>query len=133
MAHFAQLDENNIVIQVIVVGNDDCCDVNGIESEEIGISFCKKIMGLNTKWKQTSYNSNIRARYAGIGYSYNEALDAFIAPQPYPSWSLNNDTASWEAPVTRPTLTAAEIEAGHYHLWDEDNQNWELHIPDPQN
>jgi len=73
MAHFAQLDENNVVTQVIVVSNEDTSDVNGNEVEEIGVAFCKKLLGADTNWKQTSYNNNMRVRYAGIGYSYNEA------------------------------------------------------------
>ena len=79
MAHFAQLDENNVVTQVIVVSNEDTSDVNGNEVEEIGVTFCKKLLGADTNWKQTSYNNNMRVRYAGIGYTYNEELDAFVA------------------------------------------------------
>ena len=81
MAHFAQLDENNVVTQVIVVSNDDTSDSNGVEAESIGVAFCQKLFGANTNWKQTSYNGNIRGNYAGIGYSYNAELDAFIPPQ----------------------------------------------------
>ena len=71
MSHFAQLDENNVVTQVIVVSNDDIKDVNGNEVEEIGVAFCKKLLGADTNWKQTSYNNNFRVRYAGIGYSFS--------------------------------------------------------------
>jgi len=78
MAHFAKLDENNKVIEVIVVSNDDILDENGEESEEIGVRFCKIIQGENTNWKQTSYNGNIRGRYAGIGMYYDETIDEFI-------------------------------------------------------
>ena len=120
MGHFAQLDENNIVTQVIVVSNDDCTDANGNEIEEIGIAFCKKLLGADTNWKQTSYNNNIRVRYAGIGYSFSEELNAFIPPQPFSSWKLNKKTADWDAPVARPELTEAEIEARSYYRWDED-------------
>ena len=120
MAHFAQLDENNIVTQVIVVSNDDCSDANGTESESIGVAFCQKLLGANTNWKQTSYNGNMRVRYAGIGYSYNESLDAFVPAQPYASWTLNNSTADWDAPITEPTLTDDQIAAGSYYTWDED-------------
>ena len=88
MAHFAQLDENNVVTQVIVVSNDDITDSNGVETESIGVAFCQKLLGANTNWKQTSYNNNMRVRYAGIGYSYNAELDAFVAPQPFASWTL---------------------------------------------
>jgi len=84
MAHFAQLDDNNIVTQVIVVANDELL-LDGVESEVKGISFCKSLFGEDTKWKQTSYNGNIRKNYAGIGYTYDASNDYFYAPQPYPS------------------------------------------------
>ena len=83
MAHFAQLDENNIVLNVVVVANSDITDENGIEQEKIGIQFLKSLFGEDTNWKQTSYNKNIRKRYAGIEYTYDENLDAFIPPKPY--------------------------------------------------
>lgn len=130
MAHFAELDENNVVTQVIVVDNGDIKDANGTEVEEIGIAFCKKLFGADTNWKQTSYNSNMRVRYAGIGYSYNQELDAFIAPKPYPSWVLNTETTNWEAPVAQPELTAEEIEAGSRYEWDEENTTWNLVTPE---
>ena len=120
MAHFAQLDDNNVVIQIIVVSNDDCSDANGTESESIGVAFCQKLLGANTNWKQTSYNGNMRVRYAGIGYSYNASLDAFVPPQPFPSWTLNNTTAAYDPPLTEPTLTEEQITAGSYYVWDED-------------
>ena len=126
------LDENNVVTQVIVVSNDDCSDVNGNEVEEIGVAFCKKLLGADTNWKQTSYNNNIRVRYAGIGYSYNEELDAFIAPKPFDSWVLNEETADWESPVgPAPALTEAEIEARSFYQWDEENGEWDLVTPEP--
>jgi hypothetical protein len=131
MAHFCQLDENNIVTQVIVVSNDDCVDENGNEVEEIGITFCKKLLGEDTNWKQTSYNNNIRVRYAGIGYSYNEELDAFIAPKPFSSWILNTETADWVSPVgPAPALTEAEIEERSFYRWDEENGVWNLTTPE---
>jgi len=121
MAHFAQLDENNIVIGVIVVADEDTSDSNGNEVEEIGIAFCKKILGSDTNWKQTSYNNNMRVCYAGIGFSYNEELDAFIPPQPFASWTLDNATANWVSPLgAAPDMTDAEVEANSYYRWDED-------------
>ena len=106
MAQFAQLDENNVVTQVILVSNDDTSDSNGTEVESIGVAFCQKLLGADTNWKQTSYNSNMRVRYAGIGYSYNAELDAFVAPQPYASWTLDSDTAEWVSPLgAEPALT----------------------------
>ena len=132
MAHYAQLDENNVVTQVIVVSNDDCTDANGNEIEEIGIAFCKKLLGAETNWKKTSYNNNIRVRYAGIGYSYNEELDAFIPSQPFPSWTLNTETADWVSPVgPAPTLTEAEIEARSVYVWNEETGAWDLTTPEP--
>lgn len=125
MAHFAQIDENNVVTQVIVVDNNDIRDPHtGEEDEILGIAFCKKLLG--GKWVQTSYNGNIRKRYAGIGYSYNQALDAFVPPKPYESWVLNNETAEWEAPVAQPKLTKAQQDAGSFYTWDEENGSWKL-------
>jgi len=136
MAHFAGLDENNIVTQVIVVANEDTSDANGVEVEEIGVAFCKKLLGADTRWKQTSYNSNFRVRYAGISYSYNEELDAFIPPIPFASWVLNNETADWESPVgPAPTLTEEEIASRSFYRWDEDayqadnTTGWVLETP----
>ena len=115
MSHFAELDENNVVKRVIVVANKDTADVDGNESEAIGVAFCQRLLGGN--WKQTSYNGNIRKNYAGIGYTYDAGLDAFIPPQPYPSWVLNNETAQWVAPVPMPT-------DGKMYSWDEAAQSW---------
>jgi len=114
MAHFAQL-ENNVVKQVIVVANQDILDENGQESEQKGIEFCSNLLG--GTWKQTSYNARIRKNYAGIGYTYDETLDAFVPPQPYPSWTLNTDTAQWQAPTPMPT-------DGKRYTWDEETKSW---------
>ena len=137
MAHFAQLDSNNVVTQVIVVSNDDTSDSNGVESESIGVAFCQKLLGADTNWKQTSYNNNMRVRYAGIGYSYNASLDAFVPPQPHASWTLNNATANWVSPLgAAPALTDDQIAAGSYYTWDEsayqaDNSTgWTLTTPE---
>ena len=122
MAHFAQLDENNVVTQVIVVSNDDCTDSNGTETESIGVAFCQKLLGADTNWKQTSYNDNMRVRYAAIGYSYNASLDAFVPPQPYDSWTLDSGTADWVSPLgAAPALTDEQIAAGSYYVWNESN------------
>ena len=115
MAHFAQLDENNVVLQVIVVSNSDCLDSNGQESEQAGIAFCQSLLGGN--WKQTSYNGNIRKNYAGIGYTYDQQRDAFIPPKPYASWILNEQTCLWNSPIPYPT-------DGKYYYWDEAAQSW---------
>ena len=125
MAHFCQLDENNIVTQVIVVDNKEIADPHtGEEDEILGIAFCKKLLG--GKWVQTSYNGSIRKRYAGIGYSYNAALDAFVAPKPFASWVLNNESADWEAPVAQPTLTKKQQDDGSFYTWDEETTSWKL-------
>jgi len=115
MAHFAQLDSNNVVTQVIVVGNKDTADANGVEKEHIGAAFCERLFGGN--WKQTSYNGTVRKNYAGIGYTYNVSLDAFVPPKPYASWVLNNDTAQWNAPTPMPT-------DGKKYSWDEATTSW---------
>ena len=96
MAHFAELDANNIVLRVIVVGNDMIFDSQGQESEQVGIAFCKSLFGENTRWIQTSYNNNIRKNYAGIDYIYDQTRDAFIAPQPDgEGWLLDETTCRW--------------------------------------
>jgi len=114
MAHYAQIDENNIVTQVIVIDNKDTADANGVEKEYIGAAFCERLFG--GTWKQTSYNGNIRKNYAGIGYTYNADIDAFVAPQPYASWTLDAN-AQWQAPVAMPT-------DGKMYSWDEETQAW---------
>jgi len=115
MAHFAQL-ENNVVKQVIVVSNQDILDANGQESEQKGIDFCSNLLG--GTWKQTSYNAKIRKNYAGIGYKYDEILDAFISPQPYASWTLD-ENAQWKAPVNYPT-------DGKRYTWNEETLAWDV-------
>jgi hypothetical protein len=131
MAHFAKLDENNIVTQVIVVDNKDITDPHtGQEDEILGIAFCKKLLGGN--WVQTSYNNNMRVRYAGIGYSWSKELDAFIPPKPFPSFVLNPETADWESPVgPAPELTEEQREAFVRYEWDEENTQWNLVTPEP--
>ena len=99
MAHFAQI-VNETVIQVIAVDNNDILDEQGNESESVGIQFCKDL--LNGEWVQTSYNGNFRKNYAGIGFAYDEARDAFIAHRPWDSWILNVETCQWEAPIPYP-------------------------------
>lgn len=115
MAHFAQINSDNVVTQVIVVSNDDCGGGNYPESDAIGAAFCTSLLG--GTWKQTSYNNNFRKRYAGIGYTFRADLDAFVSPQPYPSWTLNEETADWEAPVAKPTEG--------FWTWNEAEQKWD--------
>lgn len=114
MAHFAQLDDAGTVLQVIVVHNNELLD-GGVESEAKGVAFCRSLFGGN--WKQTSYNANIRKNYAGIGYTYDAGRDAFIPPQPYPSWTLNESTCTWQSPVPMPTDNKP-------YRWDELTLSW---------
>jgi hypothetical protein len=118
MAHFAQLDENNKIIQVIVVNNEDILDEDGNESEATGIAFCQSLLGPDTRWVQTSYNKNMRRQYAGIGYLYDANLDVFIERQPFPSWSLDNN-GYWQPPIPKP-----EAPEKYFAVWDEDDQEW---------
>ena len=116
MAHFAKLDENNIVTEVVVVHNDVAT------SESAGATFLNNMYGTSDTWKQTSYNTfgnqhklggtPFRKNYAGVGFTYDASNDAFIAPKPYNSWTLNNTTYLWEAPITRP-------DDGQPYVWDE--------------
>ena len=107
--------------QVIVVANKDTADANGVEKEYIGAAFCEKLFG--GTWKQTSYNGTIRKNYAGIGYTYNADIDAFVPPQPYASWTLNNETAQWEAPMPMPE-DAGTGEPPKMYSWDEATTSW---------
>ena len=124
MAHFAKLDNNNIVTSVVTVSNDIATD------EATGISFLKTLYKEpNSIWKQTSYNTvngvhklggtPFRKNYAGIGYTYDETRNAFIPTKPYPSFTLNEDTCTWTAPIVKP-------DDGQRYNWNEDNQSWDL-------
>lgn len=115
MAHFAQLNDQNIVLQVIVIHNNDCLDDMGMESETKGIEFCNSLIPGN--WVQTSYNARIRKNYAGIGFTYDQQRDAFIAPKPFSSWILDESFCQWEAPVPYPN-------DGKYYYWNEETLQW---------
>ena len=132
MAHFAKLDANGIVEQVIVVGDSDTADSSGAETEAIGVAFCQKLIGAGTNWKQTSYNSNMRGNYAGIGMTYMSnvatlgvgSTDIFINPQPYASWTIGVGTATWYPPANpgdAPALSESDKTAGKYYVWNESN------------
>ena len=121
MAHFAELGENNVVLRVIVVANSDTADAEGNEVEAIGAEFCRNLLG--GTWKQTSYNGNFRKNYAGIGYTFDSARDAFIPPKPFNSWVLNETTCLWEAPVALPQ-DAGTGDPPKFYRWDEDTVNW---------
>ena len=133
-----------MVTQVIVVGNDDTSDSNGVETESIGVAFCQKLLGADTNWKQTSYNNNMRGNYAGIdiptwkmlllwvlgliGCIHSSATTCFL--------TISTSAAQWEAPITQPTLTDDQIAARSYYTWDEsayqaDNTTgWVLNTPE---
>jgi len=125
MSHFAQIDSDNIVTQVIVVDNSDCLDSAGNESEAVGIAFCQDLIGVDTNWVQTSYNDNIRFRYAGTGMKYDSANDVFYDEQsPYPSWALDTSTWTWEPPVAHPAAGFDDEGYEVHYFWDEDNLKW---------
>jgi hypothetical protein len=126
MAHFAKLGVGNIVKEVISINNAVITDANGVEKEQLGVDFINKLYNTRDVWKQTSYNNNIRKNYAGIGYTYDQARDAFIAPKPFNSWILNEDTCRWEAPVAMPELTQEQIDNKNYYAWNESIINWEV-------
>jgi len=121
MAHFAKINDSNIVEQVIVVSNDVAT------SESAGVTFINTLYGTSDTWKQTSYNTQgnlhilggtpFRKNCAGIGYTYDASKDAFIPPKPYNSWTLNNTTCLWESPVAYP-------DDGKLYTWDESNLQW---------
>ena len=111
MAHYAFLDQNNIVIEVIV-GKDETELIDGLSPEEWYGNFRGQVC------KRTSYNNKIRKQYAGVGYKYDLTADVFIAPKPFASWSLDSNY-DWQAPVQRPA-------DGKQYSWDESNQVWVL-------
>jgi hypothetical protein len=113
MAHFAKLNSNNIVEQVIVISNDIATN------EQAGIYFINKLFNTKDIWKQTSYNNKIRKNFAGIGYTYDYERDAFIPPKPFNSWVLNEETCLWESPIAMP-------EDGNMYSWNELTLSWDL-------
>jgi hypothetical protein len=115
MAHFAKMDDNNTVLEVNVVNNEVLDPAN---EEVSGVAFLTEWSNGHTGWKQTSYNGTFRKNYAGIGYTYDETRDAFIAPKPFESWLLNEDSCTWEAPTPYPT-------DGLMYQWVEADLNWQ--------
>ena len=113
MAHFAKLGTGNIVETVVVVHNDVAT------SEQVGIDFLNNLYGTRDFWVQTSYNGNFRKNFAGVGFKYDDVKDAFIAPQPFPSWTLNEDTCKWEAPVALP-------DTENRYNWNEETKQWDV-------
>ena len=120
MAHFAQLDENNKVLQVLVVNNDCICDEHGHEHEEHGCEFFRNLFGEDTCWKQCSYNGNLRGRYPAIGSEYLPDTDVFTDEQPYPSWILNREDGTYHAP-TQPPEHNPETQ---FAFWEEESLQW---------
>ena len=128
MASFAKIGLNNKVIEVLSVHNNELLDANGVEQENIGIDFLTKLTGWAI-WKQTSYNTfggihtlggtPLRKNHAGIGYTYDEDRNAFIPPKPYNSWTLNETTCQWEAPVALP-------DTENRYNWNEETKQWDL-------
>ena len=116
MAHFAELDENNVVLQVIVVHNNELLDDEGQENEVKGVGFCASLFG-HSNWVQTSYNNNMRKQFAGTGFTYDDVNDVFVTPQPYPSWSLD-ENHDWQAPIPMP-------EDDKQYSWNEETQAWD--------
>ena len=130
MAHFAKLNEDQIVEQVLVINNVDVLNSSGDEDEGIGVAFCRELYGQDGRWKQTSYNENIRGNFAGIGMTYMERVetlgvastDIFINQKPHNSWVVGINTAQWYAPYPpgpAPALTNAEITARKSYVWNE--------------
>lgn len=117
MAHFALLDENNVVIDVQVVHNNEVNNLPFPESEPLGIAFLNNLYNEVRNWKQTSYNRNFRTNYAMIGGTYDPELDIFTERKLYPSWSLNTETGLWYAPTPKPT-------DGKWYTWDESILSW---------
>ena len=126
MAHFAKLGTGNVVEQVIVVSNDIAI------TEQAGVDFINKLYNTRDVWKQTSYNNNFRKNYAGIGYQYDQTRDAFIAPKPFNSWILNEDTCLWIAPKPCPeTYTLGLLDKDNFtsikdpYIWNEQTLSWD--------
>jgi hypothetical protein len=116
VAHFAELNQNNEVLRVVVVDNRDTSDASGVEREHIGQAHLEKILG--GVWRQTSYNATMRKNYAGVGYTYDSQRDAFVPPKPFASWVLNETTCQWQAPVTMP-------QDGKMYAWNEQTTSWQ--------
>jgi hypothetical protein len=125
MAHFAELDSNNIVLRVVKSCNQDIAN-NGGEQSEQAAEYFKKICPLSengVKWLQTSYNNNFRKQYAGIGYKFDFTKNKFISPQPFASWSLDSND-DWKSPVAYPTVTTYGDNIPYFITWDEAGQRW---------
>lgn len=117
MAHFAQLDSNNVVIQVLKIDNPDITNSEGNEVESLGIKICEEVLGVGT-YVQCSYNHSFRYNYPSIGFTYDPTRDAFVPTdefRPWPSWTLSQTTLKFEPPVEKPATDC---------YWDEKNLQW---------
>lgn len=133
MAHFAKIGVGSIVERVEVINNDVAT------TEAAGVEFLQKLYKNQDLWKQTSYNTKggvhqlggtpFRKNYAGVGFKYDVERDAFIPPKPFDSWSLDEDTCLWKAPVARPEVTQDMIDNEQYYKWNEENQTWDIASP----
>ena len=124
MAHFAQLDANNVVLQVVVIDNNVVDNLPFPDSQPLGAAFCQSLFGADTVWEQTSYNANFRNVYAGIGYTFDpnvQPYGAFVPPNPYPSWTYNPTTGMWDPPIPMPT-----VPDGYHAVWDEFGHEWDI-------
>lgn len=112
MAHFAKLDNNNKVVSVEVVVDSVITDGEGVEQEQLGIDFLNNLYGPGSWYKQTSYNKTIRKNFAGVGFTYDPSRDAFIPPNSFSSWTLNETTCQYDPPITKP-------DDGNIYIWNE--------------
>lgn len=123
MAHFAKINDQNVVESVIVVDNSVCLNIHGSETEALGAEFCTNTFG--GTWIQTSYNSNFRKNFAGVGFTYDSDRDAFIPPKPFSAWVLNETTCLWEAPVAQPE---PDLDTRTFYHWDSDQTQWTAQV-----
>jgi len=130
MAHFAKIGVGNIVERVEIVSNDIAT------TEQAGVQFLQQLYQNQELWKQTSYNTRggqhilggtpFRKNFAGKGFKYDQTRDAFISPKPFNSWTLNETTCLWQAPIARPEVTQEMIDNEQYYKWNETNQTWDV-------
>lgn len=135
MAHFAEIDENNVVLRVVVISDEDT-SVDGVEDEAVGIAFCKKLWGEETSWLKCSYNTALgvhalggtpfRKNYPSAGFTYNADMDAFITPKPYNSWVFNEETGAYDPPSAIPSDAGERDTEGFLiaYKWDEASLAW---------
>ena len=127
MAYFAEIDENNKVLRVVVACDTDIANNGGDLSEQASEYFKSKVpLSINgIKWIQTFSNGEFRKQKASINFTYDSFKDKFISPQPYPSWSLDSND-DWQPPIVKPELTLEQKENNDFYIWNETNQNWDL-------